>query len=182
MELKKDHLNRLALRMKNGDPRAAAELYDELAGKIFGFCFIRVGTRETAEDLTQEIFLKLLDKIESFEEQKGSFVAWLWRLARNTVIDHYRTKTAPTFSDIGDEAAEEASVSEPHAHLDDKMEYERLKSLLSSFSEDEKNIFELRFVSELSYGEISEMLGKSEVALRVMATRLKQKIKNNFKK
>jgi RNA polymerase sigma-70 factor (ECF subfamily) len=174
-------LNRLASRMKKGDRQAAAAVYDELAPKVFGFCLNRVGLRHVAEDLTQGIFLKLLYNIETFDERKGRFTVWFWRLARNTLIDHYREKKENLFSDAGDDVIEAAAVSEGNAAgLDDKMEVERIKKFVGTLDEDESNLFELRYIAELPYGEISELLGKSEGALRVKVTRLKKKIHGQF--
>ncbi len=174
-------LNRLARRMKKGDKRAAAALYDELAAKVFGFCLNRTGIRHVAEDLTQDIFFKLIGGVDTFDEKKGNFSVWFWRLARNVVIDYYRERKDKLFADVGDEAVAGVASHERADALDEKFELERLTRFVGEFQEDEKNLFELRYVSELSYGEIAEITGKSEGALRVMAVRLKKKIRENFK-
>jgi len=174
-------LNSLAAKMKKGNRQAAAAIYDELASKVFGFCFSRVGKRALAEDLTQDIFLKLLDKVQTFDEGKGNFAVWFWRLARNTVIDYYREKKSLSFSDFGEEI-ESVAYAEPTASLDAKLAYEGLNNFLNSLSGEEKQLFELRYIAELSYKEIAGITEKSEVLLRVNMSRLKKKLKDNLKK
>lgn len=177
--LEKTALNRLALRMQKGETKAAETLYNNLVKKVFGFCVSRTGSKTVAEDLTQDIFLKLVNRIEMFDPKKGGFVVWFWQLARNTVIDHYRREKTLSFSDLENENdAENIAGGNPVADFERKLEVEKLNKILSIFSEEERELFRLRFVSELSYKEISEILGKSEGTLRVSINRLKKKLKN----
>jgi RNA polymerase sigma-70 factor (ECF subfamily) len=173
-------LNRLACRMKKGDSRAAAALYDELAPKVFGFCFSRIRLKHVAEDLTQEIFVKLLEKIDTFDDMKGNFPVWFWRFVRNHLIDYYREKKIQPFSDFSDDVIESASLAHPQRAIDSRLETDRLRAFIGSLDDDEQNLFELRYVAELSYKQIAEIVSKSEGSLRVAASRLKQKIRKNF--
>lgn len=173
-------MDKLADRMKKGDERAAAELFDELSGKVFGFCLSRVGNRETAEDLTQSIFLKLLERIDAFDSGRGHFVVWFWRLVRNAVIDYYREKKPLPFSSFEDEEVETMAYAEPAVATDTRLAYENLTSFLCRLSGDERQLFEMRYVAELSYREISKILDKSEVSLRVAMSRLKKKIRGGL--
>ena len=68
------------------------KLYDQHVKKIYEFIYFKTHHKETAEDLTSVTFMKALSNIESFDEKKASFKTWLYRIARNTVIDHYRMK------------------------------------------------------------------------------------------
>ena len=177
-----DNLTRLARKMKNGDQSAAEALYNDLVNKVFGFCFSRTGRRDAAQDLTQEIFLKLVSRIETFDEKLGSFPVWFWRLARNTVVDYYRGKKEVSFSDFSEGKIEETAIYEVSQSIDVKLELERLNLFLKSLSEEESKLFEMRYIAELSYKEISEILEKSDGALRVRMSRIKQKIKQHFNK
>ena len=176
VRLGRDRLTKLALRMKSGDARAAELIYNDLLPKVFGFCMSRVGRRELAEDLTQEVFLKLVGKISLFDEKKGIFPVWFWNIARNTLTDYYREKKESSFSDF-----EEGELDGIAVQSETNLEYKYLMRFIESLPKDEKDLFELRYISDLSYSEISKILGRPEGSLRVMAARLRQKIKNKFK-
>lgn len=183
MELKiftKDQLTALAVRMKKGDRKAAGKLYDELLPKAYGFFFTRTGRKETAEDLSQDIFVKLVEKIESFDERRGGFVMWFWRIARNTLVDHYREKKEKPFSMFEEGEVEAMSITEM-PDIESRIRYRKLQGFLKTLSDEEKELFELRYVAEAPYKEIAELLGKSEGALRVAAMRLKEKLKKELK-
>ncbi len=175
-----DGLNRLASKMKKGDEKAAVRLYEKLASKTFGFFMNRLASREAAEDLTQDVFIKLLDHIDSFDERKGNFVVWFWQVARNSAIDYYRKKREDSLSDVGEVRLAAYTAENYAALLDAKIKSEAVRGFVSSLDEDEKDLFELRFIAENSYSELSEILGKSEGSLRVAVSRLKQKIKKNL--
>jgi RNA polymerase sigma-70 factor (ECF subfamily) len=175
----KDRLTSLAVRMKRGDRNAAAKLYDELLPKAYGFFFTRTGRKETAEDLSQDIFLKLVEKIQHFDERKGSFVVWFWQIARNLLVDHYRGKKTVAFSSFEEGEVEMMSVGEM-PDLDSRMRYQNLQHFLKTLGEEERELFELRYVGDASYREIARITGKSEGSLRVAALRVKEKIKKQL--
>jgi len=169
-------LTKLAIRMKKGDRRAAAKLYEELFPKAFGFFFTRTGKRETAEDLSQDMFVRLVEKIESFDEQRGAFTAWFWRMARNLLIDHYRLKHETPFS-LFEESEVEAMAVTAMPDMDRRLEYRKIQHVLKTLSDDERELFELRYVADVSYKEIAAILDKSEGALRVASLRVREKVK-----
>ena len=86
-----------------GEPEEFTQLYELYLKKIYGFVYFRTHHKETAEDLVSLIFMKALENINSYNFNKGTFSSWLYRIARNTVIDHYRTmKSASNIDDIWD--------------------------------------------------------------------------------
>lgn len=178
----KSNLDRLAQRMCRGDEAAAEALYRELVGKVFGFCMNRVGRREVAEDLTQEIFLKVVSGITTFDAARGSFVVWFWQLARNTVTDYYRRSKDVPFSDIGEqEDVEGLATHDPRGAFAARFAVEGLHVFVGTLSSEEQELFQLRYVADLSYREIAKVLDTSEGTLRVAASRLKHKIKGALK-
>lgn len=179
-DLQRDHLDALVAKMKKGSRTAASELYDDLAPKLYGFVFSRTGSREVAEDLSQEIFIKLLEHIDSFDPKKGRFTVWFWRLARNALVDQYRKKSATPFSHFEEDEVAAMSVGEI-PDTDSVLVYRKLRSVIGTFSVEEQELFELRFAAEMSYKDIAHVLGKPEGTLRVAALRLREKIHKEFK-
>ncbi len=171
-----DQLTSLAVRMKKGDRRAAIRLYEELAPKAHGFFFSRTGARETAEDLSQDIFVKLVEKIGTFDETRGRFTVWFWQMARNMLIDHYRAKKETPFSMFNEAEVEAMAVVEMQ-DIDGRFQYRKVQMVLKTLSEDERELFELRYVADVPYREMSAILGRSEGALRVASLRIKEKLK-----
>lgn len=165
--------------MQRGDAHAAEELYDRLAHKVFGFSMNRLRDKAAAEDVSQEIFLKLVDRIETFDQARGTFSSWFWQLARNTVTDFYRARREVAFSDTGEAVIEERAGSVEMAP-ESGWQLKELFGFMKTLSSDEQELFELRFVADLSYREIARMLGKNEGALRVAASRLKDKVRRRL--
>jgi RNA polymerase sigma factor (sigma-70 family) len=178
--LKYDHLDRLAAKMKKGDRAAAATMYDELAPKLYGFIFSRTSSREIAEDLSQEIFIKVIERIASFDPKKGKFTLWFWRLARNALIDYYRQKKAIPFSHFDEVEVAEMAIGEI-PDTDIVMAHKELRSMIKTLSEEEQELFELRFVADMSYRDIAKLLERPEGTLRVAALRLREKVQKIMK-
>lgn len=175
-------LNALAKRMQEGDERAAADLYDRLIKKTFGFAMHRVGNRAVAEDLAQDIFLKVVDRIQTFDPAKGAFTSWFWQIARNVVIDHYRSAHGETrpFSEFADEDVERFAVHDPAPAAEQRHLLNEVSQFLQSLSDEEREIFELRMIADMPYRDMEELLGKNEGALRVAVSRIKAKMRKNI--
>ena len=114
----KDALTKLAIQAKKGDALAAEKLYEDLFDKVFGFCMNRTSNRAVSEDLTQDIFLKLVAKIETFDENRGNFLVWFWQLSRNTITDYYRKSKEVNFSEMEEERLEKVSPTTDQKSLD----------------------------------------------------------------
>jgi len=82
------------------DTAAVGEIYDQYAEKIYAYIYHRVGQAELAEDLTGQVFVRMLEAIRSGQAWKTSFSGWLYRIAHNLVIDHYRRRSRASFVDI----------------------------------------------------------------------------------
>jgi len=93
---------------QQGDLEKFSWLYDKYIKKIYDFIYFKTTHKETAEDLTSQTFFKALEKIKTFNSDKGTFSAWLYQIARNTVIDHYRTmKKTVDIDDVWDMAEDQ---------------------------------------------------------------------------
>ncbi len=173
--------DRLANRLKDGDEGAAGKIFDRFAPKIFGYLLAKTANRHVAEDLTQEVFLRVLSRIETFDPLRGSFSCWLWGVAKNALTDYWRDARTTPMSDLADaegnlpDFPEERRLS-PENELLAKEAWE----IIRTFSADEQEVLVLHYVSGLRYKEISEATGKSEGSLRVLIHRLHKKIRENL--
>ncbi|OHB22035.1 MAG: hypothetical protein A2939_00910 [Parcubacteria group bacterium RIFCSPLOWO2_01_FULL_48_18] len=176
-----NNVDRLAREMQRGNERAAADLYQALVGKVFGFCLNRVGNKALAEDLAQDIFLKLVDNIETFDPKKGSFSAWFWKMARNTLIDYYRRQHEIPFADLEGARAPERIAADDVEYDSGRVEARQLiGDIIKTFTVEEQELFRLRYVVDLSYRDIAKITNKPEGALRVAVSRLSRKLRGKY--
>lgn len=175
--LTEDKFNKVAFRLKQGDRKAGEAIFDHFSPQIYRFFLVRTLNRETAQDLTQEVFLKVVDKISTFDQGLGSFSGWIWQIAKNSAKDYYRKKKPLAVTDILLQNKEREDFLEGKNNpLNGQMVVE-IMDLIKGFGEEEQEIFSLHYLSDLSYREISQRLGKSESSLRVLVHRLNKKIK-----
>ena len=169
-------LNRLAERLKRHDHRAGEKIFDEFAPKLFRFFVARTARREVAEDLTQEVFSKVVGRIETFDASRGNFVAWMWQIARNTLTDHFRKVSPLPFSDVPEVEHVAAGGSDPTRQA----KFDEVMATLRSLSEEEQEIFSLRYLADVPYRDIGRITGKSEGALRVIIQRVLAKLREKL--
>jgi RNA polymerase sigma factor (sigma-70 family) len=166
MERNDPQLVRQAL---SGDTHAAARLYDAYARRIYDYLYYRCHHRETAEDLASQTFLKALEKLGSFDQEKGSFSAWLHRIARNALIDHFRaTKPADDIEDVFDRLR---SGDDPSRDAETAERLRAVEKRVAELPSAQREVVLLRVWDELSYAEIAAITGKSEAACKMSFSR-----------
>jgi RNA polymerase sigma-70 factor, ECF subfamily len=141
------------------------QAYDTHKERIYRYHFARTRHRETAEDLTSHTFLKAYEHFSRFNASKGSVTTWLYRIARNTLIDHLR-RLRP--SQQVDEIAELLPSGEDvTAGVVAREAVEQANALLAKLTEEQRQIVLLRLWDDLSYAEIAAVIGKSEGACKM---------------
>ncbi len=157
-----------AQKCKAGDALAFGTLYDRYIEKIYRFVYYKTFVKETAEDITSDVFHKAFQKINSFDETRGTFSAWIYRIARNAVIDYYRTakKTVP-IEDIF-ELGERDRTEETHDAL---LALSKVQDFMKTMSPRQREIITLRLWEERSYREIAEIIGGSEDSVKMAFSR-----------
>ncbi len=160
----------LIQRAVSGDPDAFAALYDTYIERIYRFIFFRVGDEPTAEDLTSQVFLKAWDNLSSYQVRGLPFSAWLFRIARNSVIDYYRTfkETTPLEPGILSEPDPAADVDEV---VGQQLQAEEIRLALQHLTEDQRHVLTLRFIEGLTTEEVAQVLGKRAGAIRALQMR-----------
>ena len=158
-----------------GEKEAFGKLYEKYLDRLYRYIFYRVGQQtHVAEDIVQTVFVKAWEKLSQF--RKGSFQAWLYTIARNTIIDTQRThKLHVTLSEeIQDE---KESIEE---HIEKKLGVEQVMRELAFLTEEQQEVIFLRCINELSYSEIAATLGKREDAIRALQYRALKELKRRL--
>lgn len=149
-------------------------IYDQFVKKIYNYLYFRTGHRETAEDLTSVTFTKALQNIKTFNVGQATFSAWIYRIARNTLIDYYRTNKV-TF-DIT-EVVDIKSRTNLETEFDVSKKLSDVIDYLNNLPSEQRDLLVMRIWDGLSYKEIAEVTGKTEASLKVAVSRLLTKLK-----
>jgi len=157
-------------RAVRGESSAFGELYDHYHPKIYRFVLFKVSQREEAEDLTHEIFISAWQSMRTYRDFGFPFSSWLYQIARNRIIDHYRTKKPQTPLEEMDPEYFVAPAMAP-VMLEGKMEMERVRKALSRLKTEYQDVVIMRFIEELSLKETAAALGKTEGAVKLMQHR-----------
>src|SRR3989344_3490669 len=165
-------------RSVEGESSAFGRLYDRYLEKIYRFVFFKVGHREEAEDLTQQVFTSAWENIQGFREQGLPISSWLYKIARNRIIDHYRTKK--THTPLERIPEEIAHLTEDMEDMDKKILLERIYTSLHTLTDEQQEIIVLRFIEEFSHKEIAAAMDKQEVAVRVLQHRAIKNLKKTL--
>jgi RNA polymerase sigma-70 factor (ECF subfamily) len=150
---------------RRGDPLAWENLVIRYTKRIYNLCYRFVGRADQAEDLTQEVFIKVFRNLDSYNSEAGNFLTWIISLTRNLLIDHYRQSKGERAT-VSTEESHELSLLEtlqshtpsPHAELEEKEKLNILKKGLNLLSPDLREAVILRDLEDLSYQEIGNIL------------------------
>lgn len=171
-----DELSKLIVRAQNGDSEAFGEIYSLFLRRIFRFINFSVNDYELSQDLTQNTFLKAWRSINRFSVKKGSFQAFLFTIARNSVIDWYRKRKELPLKDVA-EPASLVNVEEKVIRDEENLAVHRSISKLNFF---EREIVTLRYFEDLTFAEIAKVVGKREGAIRVRVYRVIKNLKRHI--
>lgn len=162
-------------RLKNKDKEAFIKAYDLYVDNIYRFIYFKVGSKEEAQDLSSAVFLKAWNHIQtnSLTDFK-TLKALLYKIARNVIIDYYRENNKKNFFSIDDENSQ-TDVMDDNQDLATKIEtafeFSLVEKKLTDLKDEYREIIILRFMEELSIGEIAEILNKSKGNVRILTYR-----------
>jgi RNA polymerase sigma-70 factor (ECF subfamily) len=152
------------------DPAAFAALYDRFVQPVYRYLYRRTGSAADAEDLTAQTFLAALEALPRYREQ-GFFAAWLFAIARSKAADYFRGAKPHAPLELA-ESRVALEAGDPLNRMVQREDLRRLSDLLASLTDDEHELIRLRYVAELTFGEIAAVLGKREDAVKKAIYRL----------
>ena len=163
-------LRRLVDLAQAGDREALESLYLLHFDRIYSYLHMSVGNRHDAEDLTTQTFLKMLEAIGRFRWQSAPFSAWLFRIAHNLAMDHFRaTKRWQPEEEVPEPEGAEQSSAEDEAL--ESIGRGSMLELIENLSQDQQQVLTLKFVFNFSNGEAATILGKTEGAVKSLQHR-----------
>src|SRR5437762_13931582 len=169
-ESEREHVRGLVERAQAGDRDALEELYLIHFDRIYSYLHVSVGNRHDAEDLTTQTFLRMLESIGKFRWQSAPVSAWLFRIAHNLAMDHFRARRR---------WQPEEEVPEPHGSEEPSAELEAMQSigrqsmmeLIDTLSPEQQQVLTLKFVFNFPNADVAKILDKTEGAIKSLQHR-----------
>lgn len=166
----REEIARLVDLAQRGDRDALEELYLIHFDRIYGYLHLSVGNRHDAEDLTTQTFMKMLESIKKFRWQSAPFSAWLFRIAHNLAMDHFRaSRRLQPEEEVPEPVGEEEPSAEAAAMQ--SLGQQSMLELIEDLSQDQKQVLTLKFVFNLKNAEVATILGKTEGAIKSLQHR-----------
>jgi len=165
--------DQLALLERAGraEPAALGELYDQYADRIYAYIYRRVGQAEVAEDLTGQVFMRMLEAIRTGQGWRSSFSGWLYRIAHNLVIDFYRRRGRVTLVELDEATPIRATDGDPVRSTESMLNREQLRAALFKLTDEQAQVITLRFMDERSVAEVAGLMQKTEGAVKALQYR-----------
>src|SRR5256884_4112495 len=160
----------LGARAQKGEREALEELYLQHFDRIYSYLHLSVGNRHDAEDLTTQTFLKMLEAIGRFRWRSAPFSAWLFRIAHNLAMDHFRAarRTQPEEEVPEPPGSEEASAEDQAMQ---SIGRQSMLELIEKLSPEQQQVLTLKFVFNFPNAEVATILGKTEGAIKSLQHR-----------
>jgi RNA polymerase sigma-70 factor (ECF subfamily) len=153
------------------DEAALGELYDRYEGRIYSYIYRRTGDSTLAEDLTAQVFLKMLEAIQGGKGWHSSFSGWLYRIAHNAVIDFYRQRDRQQHTELEDAMSLVASEHNPVVIAESNMNATRLRTAIARLTDEQAEVISLRFLEGYSISEVAMMMDKTEGSIKALQYR-----------
>lgn len=153
---------------QQGKTEAFEELYNSFVDQIYRYTYYRVG-REDALDITEAVFLKVWENLGSYRVGRNYFSSWIYRIAHNAVVDHYRTnkESVELSFDIRDEKRD----ADPVRIAEGSLSGEVLMKAISKLKRRHQQVIVLKYINELENSEIASIMRRTEGSLRILKLR-----------
>ena len=155
---------------QEGDSIAIGTLYAMYNQVVYNYIFHRVSDTHTAEDLTAEVFIRMVRKLPGYTDRGRPLVAWLYTIAKNLIVDHHRVQKKRILVSLLDEELD-SSDEGPHQEVEDKQEQDCFRQALKRLPESQRRLLIYRFIDGYETNEIMKLLEKSDRAVRSLQHR-----------
>ncbi|MEA3377299.1 MAG: sigma-70 family RNA polymerase sigma factor [Chloroflexota bacterium] len=159
----------LLKRARAYDEKALEEIYEEYAPLMYAYIYRRVGDRMAAESMVGDVFVRMLDAIQSERAWRTSFRGWLYRIAHNLIVDHHRSR--PDEPVVPLEGQEVSSEGDPEEALSERVSRKRLLSAVRQLTPGQQQVLVLRFGEGLTARETAAVMEKSVSAVEALQHR-----------
>jgi len=166
----------LVERAIGGDFAAFGNLYGIYLDRIYRYVFYQVKDKMTAEDVTEEVFLKAWKAIKSCRGKERTFSSWLYRIAHNHVIDIFRSQQKRWTVDM----ETVAELKQPAVEIETELGHQEILNNISGLPPNQRQVIILKFIEGLDNLEIERIIGKSQGAIRVLQTRALAKLREKL--
>lgn len=174
MKVNQSHIDHLVLETQKGNTKAFGELYDIYFPQIYKYVYYKV-SEEHVEDLVGTIFIKAWTKIKRYRKAAFPFSSWLFRIASNTVIDHYRTNK--DFYELEERIADDNEALHPENMTEKNLNSQRVHRALRKITPKYREVILLRFMNNLSNKEAANILKTNENNVRTLQFRALKKLR-----
>jgi RNA polymerase sigma-70 factor (ECF subfamily) len=154
----------LVRQAQQNDEQALSRLYEIYFQRIFRYVAVRVGNQFDAEDITSQVFVKVVQSLPSYKPRGSPFSAWLFRIARNQVIDYMRKRSIKIETTRIEQTA--MSQEDPIKLAEVNIAIDEMMKRLALLTKAQREVIEFRFIAELSVSETAKLMGKSEGAVK----------------
>jgi len=154
-------------RAQKQDPEALSKIYEMYFDKIYRYLAVRIRNEAEAEDLTQQVFMKVLQSISSYKSQGVPFSSWIYRIAHNQMVDFMRQQNKKATVDIEGLQIPYAG-DDPQQAMEKQVDVQALKEATRKLTASQQEVLSLRFTGELPIARCAEIMGKSEGAIKAL--------------
>src|SRR4030095_11386863 len=164
---------------KSGDPDAFAKLYDVYVERVSRYIYFRVSEEFDMEDLVSQVFLKAWENLDRYKIGTSPFIAWLYTIARNLVIDHYRTKKATL--PLEEAIALPSDMEMPDEEAQTRFDLQAMRDALQFLTSDQQQALILKYIAGLPNDSIAKIMNKQEGTIRGLQMRALQTLAKYMK-
>jgi RNA polymerase sigma-70 factor, ECF subfamily len=174
IDLTKNEIEVLVGQAQEGDTQAFAKVYDVFVDSIYRYIFFKV-KKDDALDLTETVFLKVWENLKSYRRGDSYFSSWIFRIAHNVVVDHYRLSRE--YAQLDQQIPDEKPHNNPVHQTEERLSQDTLRKAIRKLKRSYQQVILLKYVNDLENHEIARILKRSEGNLRILKFRALKALK-----